>query len=176
MLKTNKWNFSPSVWNFARISLRSHLVCAVYGGSGALDWATWSTRPPVCRWHPGDRILSTTWRQRSTVSYINLFGRCCRLDTIKSVEAQHRQDGVALVCHCTLSNSATVHPASSWTSLRQFCVNISRSGYIHWCRFIWTHTCTENNGVVFCCSATAADRRSVPAVDRLQITDRVIGT
>jgi len=37
-----------------------------------------------------------------------------------------------------------------------------------------THN-TENNGVVFCCSVTAADSTSVPAVGRLQITDRVTG-
>jgi len=37
------------------------------------------------------------------------------------------------------------------------------------------HTYTENNGVVFCCSVIAADSTLVPAVVRLQITDRVTG-
>jgi len=77
---------APSVWSSTRSSPWSHLVCAVHARYGVPDWATCSTRPPVCWWNPGDRILSTTWRQLSAVSYVNLFGWCCRLDAIKSVQ------------------------------------------------------------------------------------------
>jgi len=99
------------VCSSTRISPWSHLVCAVHGRSGAPNWATWSTRPPVCRtWHTGDRILLTTWRQRSAVSYVNLFGWCCHLDAIKLVATQHQQDGAALVCHCTSSSQLPCTP------------------------------------------------------------------
>jgi len=54
-----------------------------------------------------------------------------RLGLTKSVAAQHQQDGAALVCHCTASKSATVQPASCWTSPGQSCINSLWPGYIN---------------------------------------------
>jgi len=61
----------------------------------------------------GDRILSTTWRQRSAV-YVPI----CLDDVVAWMRSSRLQlstsktDLLKSVCHCTSSKSATVHPAS----------------------------------------------------------------
>jgi len=71
---------------------------------------------------------------------------------------------VSYSAHCFLLGHNLVNPAST---VRDLGIYINAD--------FLDHTGTENIGVVFCCSATAADSTSVPAIGRLQITDRVTG-
>jgi len=74
-------------------------LCCIHGRSGAPDWTAWSIQPPVCRWHPGDRILSTTSRQRSAVSYVNLFGWCCLHGCMRSNRLQLNTSKTEFLLH-----------------------------------------------------------------------------